>query len=133
MRRARRLAIGAMAVCGLLGIAAALAAALGVGASSRPGWRRVFFDDFNHGLRTSRWGVYSGQPGGDPGGWWAPSHAVVTHGMLHLETYRDPSIPGGYRRYTPQLKASDAATLSRRIQALQEPLSRIAEKVATAG
>ena len=90
MRRARRLAIGAMAVCGLLGIAAALAAALGVGASSRPGWRRVFFDDFNHGLRTSRWGVYSGQPGGDPGGWWAPSHAVVTHGMLHLETYRDP-------------------------------------------
>lgn len=50
-----------------------------------------------------------------------------------LESYRDPSVPGGYRRYTPQLKASDAATLSRRIQALQEPLSRIAEKVATAG
>ena len=94
MRRARRLAIGAMAVCGLLGIAAALAAALGVGASSRPGWRRVFFDDFSHGLRTSRWGVYSGQPGGDPGGWWAPSHAVVAHGVLNLETYRDPRYRG---------------------------------------
>jgi iron uptake system component EfeO len=50
-----------------------------------------------------------------------------------LQTYRDPSLPGGYRAYTPQLKASDAAQLSRRIQALQEPLSQIAEKVATAG
>lgn len=50
-----------------------------------------------------------------------------------LETYRDPTVPGGYRRYTAELKASDAARLSRSIQALQEPLSRIAEKVATAG
>ncbi len=50
-----------------------------------------------------------------------------------LDTYRDPSIPGGYRRYTAQLKAADAVKLSRAIQALQEPLSQIAEKVATAG
>jgi len=50
-----------------------------------------------------------------------------------LQTYRDARAPGGYRRYTPQLKATDAAKLSRSIQALQEPLSRIAEKVATAG
>jgi iron uptake system component EfeO len=49
-----------------------------------------------------------------------------------LETYRDPAAPGGYRPYTAELKASDAATLSRSIQALQEPLSKIAEKVATA-
>jgi beta-glucanase (GH16 family) len=53
-------------------------------------WRRVFFDDFSRGLRPSKWGVYSGQPGGDPGGWWSPSHAVVAHGVLNLETYRDP-------------------------------------------
>ncbi len=50
-----------------------------------------------------------------------------------LQTYRDVHAPGGYRRYTPQLKASDAAKLSRSIQDLQEPLSRIAEKVAAAG
>jgi iron uptake system component EfeO len=49
-----------------------------------------------------------------------------------LQTYRDPGVPGGYRRYTPQLKASDGARLSRSIQALQEPLAQIAEKVATA-
>ncbi len=50
-----------------------------------------------------------------------------------LETYRDPDELGGYTLYTEALKASDAATLSRAIQALQEPLSQIAEKVATAG
>ncbi|QWA13112.1 EfeM/EfeO family lipoprotein [Sodalis ligni] len=50
-----------------------------------------------------------------------------------LETYRDPSVPGGYKLYTDQLKASDATKLSKSIQALQEPLSKISEKVATAG
>jgi iron uptake system component EfeO len=50
-----------------------------------------------------------------------------------LETYRDSSVHGGYKVYTADLKASDAAKLSRSIQALQEPLSRIAEKVAAAG
>lgn len=49
-----------------------------------------------------------------------------------LDTYRDPGVPGGYKLYTAALKASDAASLSKAIQALQEPLSQIAEKVATA-
>ena len=48
-----------------------------------------------------------------------------------LDTYRDPSVPGGYKIYTAALKASDGAKLSKAIQALQEPLSKIAEKVAT--
>lgn len=50
-----------------------------------------------------------------------------------LDTYRDDNAPGGFVIYTPQLRHSDANKLSRAIQALQEPLSRIAEKVATAG
>ncbi len=50
-----------------------------------------------------------------------------------LETYRDPAQPGGYKLYTPALKTADGAKLSKAIQALQEPLSKIAEKVATAG
>lgn len=50
-----------------------------------------------------------------------------------LDSYRDPNELGGFVRYTAELKASDAVKLSRAIQALQEPLSRIAEKVATAG
>ena len=53
---------------------------------------------------------------------------AAVHDML--ETYRDPKVPGGYKYYTAELKASDAAKLSRTIQALQEPLSKIAEKVA---
>jgi iron uptake system component EfeO len=50
-----------------------------------------------------------------------------------LDTYRDSSIPGGYQLYTPALRASAGPALSRAVQALQEPLSQIAEKVATAG
>lgn len=48
-----------------------------------------------------------------------------------LDQYRDSNSLGGYRPYTSALKAENAATLSRAIQALQEPLSHIAEKVAT--
>jgi iron uptake system component EfeO len=49
-----------------------------------------------------------------------------------LRAYRDPKQPGGYEAYTAAVKAKDAASLSRVVQSLQEPLSRIAEKVATA-
>jgi beta-glucanase (GH16 family) len=54
-----------------------------------PGWHRVFVDDFTKGLSAARWHAYSGQPGGDPGGFWAPSHAVAGDGVLRLRTYRD--------------------------------------------
>ncbi|WJV53459.1 iron uptake system protein EfeO [Pectobacteriaceae bacterium CE90] len=53
---------------------------------------------------------------------------TVVHNQL--ETYRDPKVAGGYKYYTAELKAADAAKLSRTIQALQEPLSKIGEKVA---
>jgi iron uptake system component EfeO len=49
-----------------------------------------------------------------------------------LDTYRDPNELGGYRRYTAELKASDANKLSQTVQALQDALSNLAEKVATA-
>jgi hypothetical protein len=58
-----------------------------------PGWNMVFSDDFTGtALKASAWGSYSGQPGGDPGGWWDPSHVVVHNGMLDLQTYRDPAL-----------------------------------------
>jgi iron uptake system component EfeO len=50
-----------------------------------------------------------------------------------LDQYRDPKMPGGFVLYTAELKKKDAAKLSRAIQTLQEPLARIAAKVATAG
>jgi iron uptake system component EfeO len=49
-----------------------------------------------------------------------------------LDAYRDPSQAGGYRIYDAATKAADAGTLSRLVQSLQTPLSKIAEKVATA-
>ena len=52
-------------------------------------WKLVFHDDFNSPLNEHHWGRYEGQPGGDPGGYWDPSHVVVRNGRLRLETYRD--------------------------------------------
>jgi beta-glucanase (GH16 family) len=106
MERIRRLRLfprGGLAgrvalVAVLVGTLAALAVAWPLGhggpAAATAGWHRVFFDDFTGGLRPSKWGTYSGQPGGDPGGWWAPSHVVVRNGILNLETYRDPKFGG---------------------------------------
>jgi len=48
-----------------------------------------------------------------------------------LDAYRDPSLPGGFVPWTPELRAKDAAGLSKIVQALQDPLSQIAQKVAT--
>jgi iron uptake system component EfeO len=49
-----------------------------------------------------------------------------------LDTYRDPTALGGYKLYTAELKKTDANKLSQSVQALQDSLSRLAEKVATA-
>lgn len=66
-----------------------------------PGWTQVFADNFPGSTLGSGWGAYQGQPGGDPGGWWDPSHVVVGNGMLQLQCYVDPahanpSNQGGY-------------------------------------
>ena len=52
--------------------------------------------------------------------------------LASLAKYKDPAALGGYRPWTPQLRASDAPNLSKTVQGLQDPLSRVAEKVATA-
>ena len=49
-----------------------------------------------------------------------------------LDGYRDPAQVGGYRLYDAATRAADATKLSRLVQSLQTPLSKIAEKVATA-
>jgi beta-glucanase (GH16 family) len=52
------------------------------------GWSRVFADDFTGTRLGSSWFAYSGLPGGNSAGWWAPSHATVGGGMLTLRGYR---------------------------------------------
>ena len=49
-----------------------------------------------------------------------------------LNSYRSDSVPGGFVLYTAAVKKRDGAKLSRAVQALQQPLSTIAQKVATA-
>ena len=89
------MAVGCAALFCAAGGIAALGCGRGDAAASGPpahlrGWKLVFSDNFDRGLNSRRWGRYSGQPGGDPGGWWDPSHVVVRRGILELRTYRDP-------------------------------------------
>jgi beta-glucanase (GH16 family) len=58
-----------------------------------PGWKQVFADDFSgRSIDRNHWGPYTGQPGGDPGGWWDPSHIQVHDGILELQSFRDPAF-----------------------------------------
>jgi hypothetical protein len=60
-----------------------------------PGWHQVFADNFTGAmLDRSKWRVYSGQPGGDPGGWFDPNHVSVAGGNLVISGYKD-SADGG--------------------------------------
>lgn len=49
-----------------------------------------------------------------------------------LDGYRDPSALGGYKTYTPGLRASDAPKLTAVIQPLHQSLSTVAQKVVAA-
>lgn len=49
-----------------------------------------------------------------------------------LDKYRDANSLGGYISYDAATKAADANTISQQVQALQDPLAQLAEKVATA-
>lgn len=50
-----------------------------------------------------------------------------------LDGYRDPTALGGYRTYSPALKASDAPKLTAVIQPLHQSLSTVAQKVVAGG
>ena len=53
--------------------------------------------------------------------------------LATLDGYRDPAALGGYKTYTPALKASDATKLTAVIEPLHQSLSTVAQKVVTAG
>jgi beta-glucanase (GH16 family) len=59
------------------------------------GWHEVFSDSFpGRSLNRSKWRLYQGRPGGDPAGWFEPSHVRVSHGMLVVSAYRDAKRGG---------------------------------------
>jgi hypothetical protein len=60
-----------------------------------PGWHQVLAEDFGgNALDRGRWDVYDGQPGGDPAGWWNPSHVLVGNDMLTIRGSQDQTPNG---------------------------------------
>lgn len=60
------------------------------GATALAGYHLAYVNDFNGSKLPSGWNVFTGVPAGDPGGQFGRSHVVVDHGMLELNTWRDP-------------------------------------------
>jgi hypothetical protein len=77
-----------------------------------PGWTQTYAQDFSGSAMPSGWYSYTGEPGGDPAGWWDPSHVSVSGGELQLLSSRDPAhcpsnchalldfVSGGVQLYT---------------------------------
>lgn len=89
----------------------------------RPGWRQVLAEDFRGRSLPAAWGRYGGRPGGNPHGWWEPSHAVLRGGDLHLvgDWRGGTFVTGGvmavgvastYGKYEVRFKVSRAAGVS---------------------
>lgn len=55
------------------------------------GYARSYQNDFTGTAVPPGWNVFTGIPGGDPGGQFASSHVAVSNGVLQLNTYRDPA------------------------------------------
>src|SRR5271165_1387227 len=51
-----------------------------------PGWQLTYSQDFSGTSLPSGWGAYTGEPGGDPYGYWDSSNVTVSNGELHLST-----------------------------------------------
>ena len=62
------------------------------GGNALSGYSLSYVNDFNGSSVPSGWGIYSGQPGGDPGGQFGgSSHITVSNGILSLNTFQDPN------------------------------------------
>ncbi len=58
-------------------------------ASALAGYDRTYVDDFKASGLPQGWLLFSGVPGGDPGGQFGAKHVTVKNGELLLSTYRD--------------------------------------------
>ncbi|MHB1208784.1 MAG: glycoside hydrolase family 16 protein [Acidimicrobiales bacterium] len=56
------------------------------------GFRLIYENGFTGSTLPGGWVPYSGMPSGDAGGQFAPSHVVVSNGLLQLNTWQDPSF-----------------------------------------
>ncbi|HUZ41796.1 MAG TPA: glycoside hydrolase family 16 protein [Acidimicrobiales bacterium] len=60
-------------------------------ATALVGYAQSYVADFAGTTLPPGWDVFTGVPGGDPGGHFGISHVVVNGGELELTTYRDPA------------------------------------------
>lgn len=60
-------------------------------ATALPGYALTYETDFPGTTLPPGWSVFTGIPGGDPGGHFGASHVEVDNGVLELNTYRDPA------------------------------------------
>ena len=82
------------------------------------GWRQVLAEDFTSDRLPHGWGTYTGRPGGNPNGWWQPSHVAVRGKDLHLvgDWHDGRFVTGGlmspltstYGKYEVRFKVSRA-------------------------
>jgi hypothetical protein len=61
-----------------------------------PGYVRIYCDDFLGPQIGPGWGKFSGQPGGDPGAMFLPSHVWQIDGLLTINTYKDSANGGNW-------------------------------------
>ena len=77
-------------------------------------------DSFSYGINTTRWGAYSGQPGGNPYGWWSPTHLQGLGGYALLRGLREngrfvtagmmlKTLPLTYGKYVVRAKFDKSA------------------------
>lgn len=60
-------------------------------ASALAGYTLAYATTFAGSSLPAGWSVFTGQPSSDPGAQWGQAHVVVSHGMLQLNTWRDPA------------------------------------------
>jgi len=61
-----------------------------------PGWKLSFADDFNGKTLGNSWFAYTGEPEGDPGGFFSPNHVAVGHDMLTIGAWQEPEHGNRY-------------------------------------
>ncbi len=59
-------------------------------AKAIPGYTLTYVQDFLGTSIPQGWYVFTGIPGGDPGGQFGRSHVVVSRGLLRLNAWKDP-------------------------------------------
>jgi len=65
-------------------------------ANGLPGYQLSYLADFNGSSLPTGWDIFTGVPGGDPGGHFGLKHVVVSGGLLTLGAWRDPEFKNNW-------------------------------------